>query len=33
MAKLKQPQLIEANLFYQEMEATIPKIEGRITDL
>lgn len=33
MAKIKQPQLIEANLSYQQMEAAIPKIERRIADL
>lgn len=33
MARTKQPQLIEANLSYQHMEAAIPKIERRIADL
>ena len=33
MAKTKQPQLIEANLSYQQMEAAIPRIERRIADL
>ncbi len=33
MAKTKQPQLIEANLSYQQMEVAIPKIERRIADL
>ena len=33
MAKTKQPQLIEANLSYQQMEAAIPKIDRRIIDL
>lgn len=33
MAKTKQPQLIEANLSYQQMETAIPKIEMRIADL
>lgn len=33
MAKIKQPQLIEANLSYQQMEAAIPKIERRMADL
>lgn len=33
MAKTKQPQFIEANLSYQQMEVAIPKIERRITDL
>jgi uncharacterized protein (TIGR02391 family) len=33
MTKIKQPQLIEANLSYQQMEAAIPKIERRMADL
>lgn len=33
MAKIKQPQLTEANLSYQQMEAAIPKIDRRIVDL
>jgi len=33
MAKIKQPQLIEANLSYQQMEAAIPKIKRRMADL
>jgi len=33
MTKVKQPQLIEANLSYQQMETAIPKIERRIADL
>ena len=33
MAKRKQPEKIEANLSYQQMEAAIPKIDRRIADL
>lgn len=33
MVKRKQPELVEANLSYQQMEAAIPKIDRRIADL
>lgn len=33
MAKRKQPEKVEANLSYQQMEAAIPKIDRRIDDL
>lgn len=33
MAKRKQPEPVEANLTYQQMEAAIPKIDRRIADL
>ncbi len=31
--KIKQPELVEANLSFQQMQAAIPKIERRIADL
>jgi len=33
MAKRKQPELVEANLSYQQMKAALPKIDRRIADL
>ena len=33
MAKRKQPEKIEANLSFQQMEAAIPKLDRRIADL
>lgn len=33
MARKKEPEIVEANLSYQEMEAAIPKINRRIKDL
>lgn len=33
MARKKQPELVEANLSFQQMEAAIPKLDRRIKDL